>query len=209
MTTGTWDVANGVADWGYDEAASQGNSKWLYFYTVPKSGDDTQLVIRASDNDPNTGPTGYTNWKLVWSTYMESGATLRVVKQLGNKWHLAAYSLVEEVSNFAPDGSYQTKDLSNFVPATASVASIVALSSTGDGNNVNIRFSTDGGTTQHLYTVNDGITDTITTMLNLAFEFPFFSARNLYYRRERVSGSSNLAYWALKVTGWTDEWIDP
>lgn len=123
MTTGTWAVANGVADWGYDEAASQGNSKWLYFYAVPLATDSNQLTIRASDNDPTVGPTGYSNWCYVWSDYMTSGAVLRRIFQRGNRFFYP--DLSTEGNRISLTGGVvgtTTLSLASYVPATTSLA---------------------------------------------------------------------------------------
>ena len=84
-TSAIWDESNGVGDWGYDEAGSQGGDKWQYFYAVPESGDDDRLATRVSDNPPTTGPAGYSNWELVWATY-DLGGDLKQVHQVGNSF---------------------------------------------------------------------------------------------------------------------------
>jgi hypothetical protein len=57
-----FDFANGVADRGLDEGTEQA-STWYYMYLVPESGNDNRLTVRASDNPPSSGPTGYTNFR--------------------------------------------------------------------------------------------------------------------------------------------------
>ncbi len=76
------DKNNGVADLGYDDASSQGNSKWLYFYAVPKTGDDDAFTIVMSDNPPTTGPLGRSASKYLWSTYIDGSGDLREVFQV-------------------------------------------------------------------------------------------------------------------------------
>lgn len=126
----TWAIANGVGDLGYDEAASQGNDKFLYFYVVPSSSNDDLLTVIASDNLPSVGPAGYTNFKMCWSTYITGGA-LRKVYQVGNQFFWAS-----SVATAAPvyDGTVNQMSLATHVPVTAAAAKVdVKYAPTGGG----------------------------------------------------------------------------
>jgi len=81
-----WDDANGPADLGYDEAASQtGTDKIINWFVVPSSTNAALLTVVASDNAPTVGPTGYTNWKFIFAAYENTSALLRVF-QSGNRF---------------------------------------------------------------------------------------------------------------------------
>jgi len=82
-----WDIANGVAELGYDEAASQGNDKLLYFYYVPKAANDKYVTVLASDNAPAVGPVGYANWILTRVSYISAaGVITQSVSQLVDEY---------------------------------------------------------------------------------------------------------------------------
>lgn len=209
MTTGTWDVANGVADWGYDEAASQGNSKWLYFYAVPKSGDDDSLVVRVSDNAPSTGPTGYTNFKLVWATYMESGATLRKVFQTGNEFNYA--NPHSPSGGFGGSGSadsaIQTYSMLNYIPRSSSFARLKAY----------IQVSAVG--TWYFFVDGEEDVTSGTTRWNTCKATAGGNAANevahtcfeIQVENDQIGHFREVAYaeHRLDCEGWVDEWIDP
>jgi len=71
----TWNKAAGVGDLGYDEAASQGNSKWLYWYALKSAAANT-FTIRASDNAPAVGPTGFTDWVFLRASYIDGSGNI-------------------------------------------------------------------------------------------------------------------------------------
>jgi hypothetical protein len=208
MTTGTFDIANGVADWGYDEAASQGNSKLLYFYAVPKSGDDTQVVVRVSDNVPGTGPTGYTNFKLVWATYIDGSGNLLGVRQSGNRF--VYHEKQPEVTGTSFDGSPVQRTLT-YCPASAGYADLTArMQPNGNGYGEYRIWIDDGGAP------TDSAATTVTTVyysFNVSGHnqerglIPLVTSRSIYYRR--FQGSGTLQSTELSMHGWVDEWIDP
>jgi len=224
MTTGTWDISNGVADWGYDEAASQGNSKFLYFYAVPKSGDDDSLVVRVSDNAPSTGPTGYSNFKLVWATYIDSSGDLLHVFQQGNTFRYqieaepAAIAALTKTTFINPGAEYSVVDR---VPASASGAAVhakVVSASTGAASVILDAFvegytdtTTTGGSPStnpapflHL-TTNDeqwALAETFDNSLPIVSTAPKIGLR-IYPQT-----SANLGDFYLHVRGWIDGWID-
>lgn len=137
--TGTlnWAVANGVADLGYDEAGSQGNSKWLHFYAVPSSGDNKVLTVRASDNAPSTGPASYTNFKWLYATYIDGSGNLRKIYQVGEDWF---YSLPDDTnvtlvsSDAATKGSWTNLTTNLALAAPVAVAEAVLVRGFMDGD---------------------------------------------------------------------------
>ena len=219
MTTGAWDIANGVADWGYDEAASQGNTKFLYFYEVPKSGDDNQIVIRASDNPPSTGPTGYTNFKYVWATYIDGSGNLLKVHQRRNRFFWDVSRTIFSLSNTAAF-AYTAYDLA--LPATGSTGPYCPITA-GEVMGRTMAWHT---TTAHdrwdiriSYNSTDPLSITGVADVNLEaggqmvnFDLPVDPVNNsrIYIGLIHVTGSSpNLNYAHAAINGWNDEWIDP
>lgn len=202
-------IANGVADLGYDEAASQGNSKWLYFYVVPDSGDDNLLTVRASDNPPTTGPTGYTEWEMVWETYIDGSGNLLHVRQQGNRM------LCEQQTVFsaAPTGGTDEGTpgvlmaFASYVPATANAVNFSYYLNAAASSHWRVQFR-DNSTDQDMWggevhALNGGTE-------SLAYEIPLpTSTKSVYRRLFRNSGSDPNANWhILWITGWTDEWLE-
>jgi hypothetical protein len=196
-STLAWAIANGVADLGYDEAASQGNTKWLYFYAVPKSGDDNQFTIRASDNPPTTGPTGYTNWKLVWTTYIDGSGNLAKLRQEGNRFYYKDHTIANVNLGAGSDGSPVTQSAATWVPVTASAMQLWMQASAS--NTCAFSVFVDGETVwiASLYMVT-GDSDSMTVDLPM-----LSSPKQFQYQRGVTIG------WAeYSCLGWTDEWID-
>ena len=191
-----WAIANGVADLGYDEAGSQGNSKWLYFYAVPKSGDDNLFTIRASDNPPTTGPAGYTNWKMVWSTYIDGSGNLLKVIQSGSRFNWA------EV--LAPALSVTTKthyDASAYVPETAALA-MVMLRADYSAAAAQLSVYPTGATAHMAFAYcGDGTQANGTTQADIPVGG---SPRGFDYALSGTGAVGNFYF-----QGWIDEWIAP
>ena len=219
MIADTWDVANGVADWGYDEAGSQGNDRWLYFYAVPKSGDDNYLVVRASDNPPSTGPAGYSLWKLVWITYMGT-AVLRRVLQCGNQflWD-RRYNIIAS-SNVAPF-AFTAYDLAlpatgadgPYVPPTAGLVQLVMAMwhATTAVDRWDLEMSYDGTNVLDSMSVADPASGNHTGHQDRTILVPVDAANDarLYLRLVRNYGSSaNVNFLAARIMSWVDSWID-
>jgi len=211
--TKTWAIANGVADLGYDHADSQGNSKWLYFYLVPKSGADSEMTIRASDNPPSVGPTGYTNFMYVWSTYINSSGNLIHVIQNGDEFFFNSNA---DGNVYAGNGAgyiehetaYANVDLSAHVPETAGsmhwrcYADIQAENPQGYWI---IHWSLDGTNTfQWLNPRGD-----ITVSQNEAdsWPMPVPSNRIIKRMRSRQTGALDIGFIQYGVISWTDEWL--
>ena len=142
------DTNNGVADLGYDDASSQGNSKWLYFYAVPKTGDDDQFTIVMSDNDPATGPLGRSASKYLWSTYINGSAELLQVYQNGAEFFTPVRRSMLSSSG---DVSRTDLDISAYVPLTA--GSVIALAEASNGT-LYMWPEGDGGTTDGVQVSN-------------------------------------------------------
>lgn len=116
-----WRHSNLVLDLGWDEEDSyQGGDKWIWWYVVPKTNDNSQLTIVASDNPPSIGPAGRSQFKVCWVNYRLSGDFLKV-RQTGNRFD-HAYRDVYTDFNISPELSYSSFSLNNFVPETASLA---------------------------------------------------------------------------------------
>jgi hypothetical protein len=215
MTTGTWAISNGVADWGYDEAASQGNNKWLYFYAVPKSGDNTKLVIKASDNTPDVGPAGHKGkFKIVWVTYISSGA-LRRLYQNGNRFlHPASIFSSSLPVSFAWDYAGTDHTIDDVVPRTAIealvYASIIHTNFTGDQIGLFV-----GPKGAHWGTVRPyvrGALDINSQHGSVALESGLVSKQIRKRNDDWVgggTGASRLLSQEVMFNGFVDEWIDP
>jgi hypothetical protein len=207
MVTSTWDKANGNGDLGYDETASQGNSKWLYFYVVPDSINDSQLTIVASDNTPDSGPAGYSNWKYVWSTYIDGSGNLAQYRQIGNKFLGAVSKIAFNPTTQAPF-TLTSLDLSAHVPATANVVygqGKVDSAASADGWQYWVAGTSTSKSYQHVqaYATTGG---NFTEMV--AMTVPLFTSQTVYHQLDRITGSGNAAYVEFTVLGWVDEWID-
>lgn len=204
-STLAWAIANGVADLGYDEAGSQGNSKWLYFYAVPKSGDDNQFTVRASDNPPSTGPAGYSNWKSIWSTYIDGSGNLVKVYQSGNEFFYDARQDIINASSVSPDGSVQTVSAATVLPVTASKALINSYIANNTTDQWYLPFyasATSSDTCSSIMSMQNNRS----SMTNV---LPLTTAQTIYKYLQRLSGSSTLQALRVSAVGWTDEWIDP
>jgi|GEM_PF-5547385 len=207
--TGTlnWAVANGVADLGYDEVASQGNSKWLYWYLVPSSSDDNLLTVRASDNDPSVGPTGYTDYKYCWSTYIDGSGNLRDVKQVGNEFMLAAQTVPYSPSSVAPF-SITSLSLAAHVPSTAGLVEIQIKMDKNSSGDWQWWVSPTSGSKmyKHLQVYLGGASGVYTAMQS--FKVPLYNAQTIYHELNQISGSGNLNYAELTVQGWVDQHLE-
>jgi len=120
-----WDAANGVADLGYDEAASAaGNSKFIFFYAVPTTGADSLLTIIASDNDPSVGPAGRTTFQHVWTTYKDSSGNLLAVAQRSNVFSFIRARQALALSAATAD-AVGVLSLTAFIPTTAAAVELL------------------------------------------------------------------------------------
>lgn len=204
-TPAAWAVANGVDDLGYDEAASQGNSKWLYFYAVPDSGDDTLLTIVASDNVPSVGPAGYTEYRAVCSAYMESGAILSQFKQEGNKFLFAVKMIGYSSGGSVAAFSDTSMDVSAAVPPTATSAIC----------HLNLGTDTTNGYQYWVGGVNP-VDSTYVQLDETGYEesetnesiVPIFVSQTLYHKLVLLTGSGNAQVAAMRIHGYVDGSIE-
>ena len=195
-----WSDANNVADLGWDEAASQAaGDKWIYFYQVPKSGDDSQFTIRASDNAPSTGPAGYTDWKLVWAAYRAS-ASLMTTFQTGNK-----FTAIEQTVSIGAgtDVSPVQQSLTLYVPDSAAE---VIMGARVEGNGATVAwagFWIDGeqSGSRHDFTLLKTVSGTQMTRVELPTPT---TPKALYYQRN----GTDLQLFDMFFRGWVDDWID-
>jgi hypothetical protein len=197
--TGTlnWAISNGVADLGYDEAGSQGNAKWLYFYAVPDSADDQLLTIRASDNPPSTGPAGYTDYRCVWKTYIDGSGNLIRIIQVDNGFYYAGAIIAINNSSFAAY-AWRSEDISLIIPVGASY--IMGY----------MRLLTASGQTAYFQVGPDGSNGTAITQAGSAawdtgpLQCPILSAQTIYSRVVLQAGSGDLTTASAHITGWLD-----
>jgi len=201
MTALTWASANGVADLGYDEAGSQGTDKWLYFYCVPSSGDDGVLTVRASDNPPSVGPTGYSNWKLAWADYNDDVNGLLKVYQIGNVFHFEG-KMVELGSSEVQDSVPLRRDLV-YCPLSAGAVTLFCYVQTSSNGYLNIYTDTGSGSYGSLC---------ISASQNVAWTFsivigsvPLPVPGSIYHKRYSAGTYGSNSH--LACCGWEDNWI--
>lgn len=211
VATGTlaWAKANGIADLGYDEAGSQGNTKWLYFYEVPSSTNDDLLTVVASDNPAATGPAGYTNFRCIWKTYIDGSGNLLKVFQKGNEFEWSGRQQVD--ASTAADGSPVAVNVSGFVPvgAAKTLFGWRQDKGTGAGLWIDVSYWADGesaGTAIQNTATNSDSGTTGSTCGAFGIAMPT-STRQIYKQR-LVHGTANVTYYRLWVTGWVDEDIE-
>jgi len=204
-----WAVATGIADLGYDEAGSQGNSKWLYWYAVPSSGDDNILSIRASDNPPSTGPAGYSNFEYLWADYIDGSGNLAKVFQSGQQFSYATQS--QPTGGFTGGGSadvsIQTLSLVDHIPATASYAILQAY------------IQVNSASTSYFFVNGEGDSSSGTTLWNTStFRLGGNAGGEAAHSRgliatptttKQVDYFREAAFSEYRVDchGWIDEWI--
>jgi hypothetical protein len=207
-----WDHANGVADLGYDDAGSAAaGDKWIYFYAVPKSGADDELTIRASDNPFSTGPTGYTDFKMIYKSRRVSAALLDI-RQKGNVFGYLAFPNVAggEGWGTTPQDPAITVTMSTYLPDGVLIATLVGnirSSATGTGaeilqavTEVGTAFSSLGGRTIQIVTENQ---------VQIAGQVSVIAANQISYRSAIVSGTGTIVSQGLWVKSWIDGDVDP
>jgi len=123
----TFNPSTGVADGGLD-AGSEASSTWYYLYLVPSSGDDDVLAVRGSTADPDTGPSGYSEYQFIGA--VRNDASSDILKFWQTDANEFTYSERQEPSDAAGFGTTaQTSadvSLIEFVPDTASEARMFA-----------------------------------------------------------------------------------
>ncbi len=200
----TFDFANGVAENGLD-TGSEASSTWYYLYLVPKSSNDTQLVLRASVTNPATGPTGYTIWKYIGAFRNDGSSNIIKFSQIGSK------TIIEQQTVFSAAPTTGASEaapgtlvsLADYVPATASRAYIdyYLAAASGDHWVAQLRDNSanqviSGGELQAYRGAS----------AELSYDFPLpVSTKSIYRRVFRNSGSGSNADWHIL---WCNGWID-
>lgn len=197
-----WDDANGVADLGYDEAGSDADDRWIYYYAVPSSGDDDVLSVRASDNAPSTGPTGYSNFRLIWAAYRTT--VLLEAIQRGNVFSFDGVREIYNLSAHATEATFQTVDISTFVPASAGSlrAQGRLRGASGDDWEHDWHWNSAGS-------ISTWIRDLDDVQKTMEFDLLIETTQTVYRRVLRNAGTGTAAVASLYARGWTDDWIDP
>jgi len=193
-----------VADLGYDHADSEtGTDKVIYFYQVPKSGADDEYTIRASDNPPATGPTGYTDFKLVWASYEDTNSLYKVY-QSGNVFQFSGKIVGSQGTT---PGGPATITLDE-VPVSAGMADLsAAMQTTGTAQcQTDVWPLGDTADSSHLQAQcgTNGETD----LANVRGLVPVPGATKQVERSLSAFTGSILGSW-VNIHGWLDEWIDP
>jgi hypothetical protein len=206
-STLTFNFANGAADLGLDEG-SEASSTWYYMYLVPKSGDDTLLTLRASDNAPSTGPAGYTNFRYIGAFRNDGSSNILSFTQVGaNKFSYAAkqtiYSGNGEVTN---EASFTEVSIAAFVPGTASEVTISNfVSMPAESPTIpywHIYWSGDGTNTADEWCMT-GDTES-GTAATLKCDIPLGATKSIWHKRYREWGSANLSWMAYDAMSWID-----
>jgi hypothetical protein len=199
----TFNFANGAADLGLDEG-SEASSTWYYMYLVPKNGDDTLLSLRASDNAPSTGPTGYTNFRHIGEFRNDSSSNILSFNQCGNM--IITNSLfVESAGSGAPvdpDANYVEKSIVTVVPPTASFMQLqYAYNTAVESCAWQIFFSNDGGSNGIAYSyLNAPAGDKC--IARIAKWVPCTATSQIWVKKQRDSGSSSLSWGEFGAQGW-------
>lgn len=207
---GTWNVSNGVADWGFDESASQGTSKWIFFYAVPKTGDDKSLVIVASDNDPTVGPTGRKAFKLIFIERFGSTNntfTTFTVMQNGNRMLYHAPNNIQGGANWSPDPGWTAVSVSSYIPPTAGMFLGYARIADSLPGTEQYQLGLGGWASAPVVQIETLIDSSDSSN----FEFPvnLSTPQTIYRYLNRLAGSNPLDYYVLNCLGWVDRYIDP
>lgn len=190
------DTANGVADLGYDDASSQGNTKWLYFYAVPKTGDDDQFTVVMSDNPPTTGPLGRSASKYLWSTYIDGSGNLVKVYQVEPSRFQRADNLDLNIGG-GSDGSPVSLSLASYVPETSAAVTFHNYTN-GSGTYSLVEFWANGDQAGGPTILN---TTDYRQTLRLVIPTPT-SPKIMYYKR-----SASISACLFYFDGWIDGYL--
>jgi hypothetical protein len=196
------DKNNGVADLGYDDASSQGNSKWLYFYAVPKTGDDDLFTIVMSDNEPATGPLGRSSSKYLWSTYIDGGGELlEVIQTSPGRFANVFRSISHDGIGGVTDA---VEDLTAYAPKTASALDLSVFFGDGGGSDwqsVTFKRESGGPTFGYVYSWSCQLTDRF--LLPLGYD----GSGNPRFYYTTGGGSLPIQFCRWWIFGWVDEYL--
>jgi hypothetical protein len=127
--TGTlsWSFANGVGDLGLDVGGSEKNNTRYYMYEVPKTGDDDQITVVASENFPTSGPAGRSCYKYLFPFYNDSIGNISLIEQVDECEF--QHPLIEPAASVAFGTAFQDPkveiSVADVVPPTASQMIVV------------------------------------------------------------------------------------
>lgn len=193
-----WDAANSVGDLGFDEAASEAaGDKWLYFYAVPKTGDDTLFTVVASDNDNATGPASRSTWIKLWASYRGSGSLSDIYQTGYNVFRRRGYKQIFE--ELQDPVVATTVDLSTHIPIGATEVFITSRNLVA-GSDINtnylVNFHTSDGLAIRGETNKGG-------PCNIHTWVPVASSQDVRYSTVRLVGTAQI-YMGTHSGGWID-----
>jgi hypothetical protein len=210
--TGTlaWSFSNGVADLGLDEG-SEASSTWYYLYAVPKSGADDFLTVRASDNAPTTGPTGYSNWRYIGAFRNDGSSNIYKFVQVGNdfhyteQWHIYDGNGSGYIEN---ETAYAEVSAATQTPATAKrifMRVYIDLNAENPQAYWAVFWSTDGVGASAV--VNPRGDTSVSQNAIDHFWIAMDSNRSIWRKRSRQQGSNNIGWIGYAVLAYTDAWL--
>lgn len=188
-----FDFANGVADRGLDEGTEQ-PSVWYYMYLVPESGNDSRLTVRASDNDPDTGPTGYTNYRYLGAFRNDSSSNIRIFYQSGP---LFFWRGAQSNTNDITPHAKTTLDISWAIPETANEALMSVFQQATSWNNWECYVDDVAGVWMRVNT--SGSTDTNSAQ----FWIPTPGTKQIYHYLDGTTATTNQ----INVNGYHDAYL--
>jgi hypothetical protein len=201
----TFDPSTGAVDGGLD-TGTETSSTWFYLYLVPKSTDNTLLVIRGSITGPANGPTGYANWSYLGAVRNDGSSNLIRFRQTGTQFKWSDWVVYDNNSNFGPDAGWISKDISSAVPASASEAEVMIHQTVAAGENWSGTISGDGLGTA-LYLIGDTGSGGKASN-SLSGSVAMATSQTIYRKINRWAGGSlTMAFWILSVRGWTDSYL--
>jgi len=198
----TWAIANGVGNLGYDEAGSQGNSKWLYGYLVDDGSGN--WTIKFSDNPPSVGPAGHTDFIPIYETYIDGSGNLLHVFQNGPNFRHEERKAPSASSGYGTTFQAQADlSISDLVPATAEEAQMaleIQRGSSGLGEVVYQRLYVDGESNPFVEIRQPGQAGYTT---EISCSIPLATVQTVEYESARSGGTADLSAQKVFVTGWT------
>jgi len=196
-----FDFANGVADLGLDEGTEQA-STWYYMYLVPTTGLDDLLTVRASDNPPDTGPTGYSNFKYLGAFYNDSSADIVNFRQVsGDRFEYIGRFNINSSTTIT--GPYAI-DCSATIPITANLGFFaVGAHQFGTGYNSVVLYTSEGGSSSGLTRINVAVNE---CNADVCGSIPMDSDQQIF-RTNTSNDGGVLGGGSVYVMGWADAYL--
>jgi hypothetical protein len=197
----TFDFANGNADLGLDSDSSEGASTWYYLYAVPTG--TQSFTLRASDNPPSSGPTGYTTWKYLGAFHNDVSQNIVLFVHDGKRFSFDRAQKDYTLSSNVSEGDYTL----TFCPVSASHVELGAFAYASVDPWSAHRIGTPGNTVgfpDYHYVISAGAPgghasrDTGVVPLN-----------NATATIRRVTEGGGTPNHNLFVLGWWDAYVDP